>query len=91
MRNKFIDIGCGYIGRVLPAQNSSASPSKPGLHLHTKWAGKLQHSELATQRALILGSSHSSISIDIWMKDVFKKEGFNTKVKIPLYQFCNII
>lgn len=42
--------------------NSSPSPSKPGLHLHAKCAGKLQHSAFSTHLAAIDGSAHSSIS-----------------------------
>lgn len=56
----------GLAHSFISMQRSSPSPSKPALHLHTKCAGKLQHSAFSTHLAAILGSWHSSISMNIW-------------------------
>lgn len=48
--------------RYSPLHSTSPSPTYPGLHLHKKCDGKLQHSAFCTHLAAMDGSSHSLIS-----------------------------
>lgn len=48
---------------TISLHSTSPSPSYPGKHLHTKWAGRLQHSEFCTHLDLSTGFRHSSMSI----------------------------
>ena len=47
---------------LLPLHSTCPSPSKPGLHLQTYSAGRLQHSALSTHFPASSGMAHSSIS-----------------------------
>ena len=47
---------------VSPLHSTWPSPSKPGLHLQTYSAGRLQHSAFSTHLAASSGMAHSSIS-----------------------------
>ena len=47
---------------LLPRHSTWPSPSKPGLHLQTYSAGRLQHSALSTHFPASSGMAHSSIS-----------------------------
>jgi len=57
-----------YVVKDLPLHSTSPSPTYPGLHLHKKWDGKLQHSAFCTHLLAMTGSSHSLISIRIQIK-----------------------
>lgn len=60
-----------YKNNIVPVQSLSPSPWKPGLHLQSQCAGRLQHSALSTHREEIAGSKHSSIS------EIFQINFFN--------------
>ena len=54
---------------ISPWHSTWPSPSKPGLHLQTYSAGRLQHSAFSTHLAASSGMAHSSISENNKMKD----------------------
>ena len=55
----------------IPRHSFVPSPSKPSLHLQTKWAGRLQHSALSTHNEASSGSWHSSMSTHVFPSPVY--------------------
>ena len=53
---------CEEMNYFSPLHSTCPSPSKPGLHLQTYSAGRLQHSAFSTHLAASSGIVHSSIS-----------------------------
>lgn len=48
---------------IVPVHETVALPVNPGLHLQTKWPGRLQHSAFSAHNAANDGISHSLMSV----------------------------